>query len=253
MNAPAQLRLELPGEAYRLVERPSARARYLRVEVRPGGEVRLVYPQRVARSQALAFLREREGWVREKLAELQLRRQAQAPPVLRWDGADRLLLQGEPRPLRLVPVAMRPQLRIGPEALTLFAPAPMLAQPERLEALLRQGLLKQARLEARRLLDEEAARLGLRYAGLRVNDPRTQWGSCNPGDRICLSWRLLLAPPAVFRYVVVHELCHLVHRDHSPRFWALVGRQMPDYETHRRWLREHGAELQDWLPRRGGA
>jgi len=253
MNAPAPQRLELSGEAYRLVERPSARARYLRVEVRPEGEVRLVYPRGVSRSQALAFLREREAWVREKLAELQQRRGACAVPVLRWDGADQILLQGERRPLRLVPAAMRPQLRIEPEALTLFAPAPMLAQPPRLEALLRQALLKQARAEARRLLDEEAARLGLRYAGLRINDPRRQWGSCNPGDRICLSWRLLLAPPAVFRYVVVHELCHLVHRDHSPRFWALVGRQMSDYEAHRRWLRERGAELQDWLPRPGDA
>ncbi|HSW15014.1 MAG TPA: SprT family zinc-dependent metalloprotease [Solimonas sp.] len=246
---PLQLRFELQGDDYRLVERVSRRARNLRVEVRPDGEVRLVYPRWVSRSRALAFLHERDGWVREKLGELQQQRQQRAVPRLSWDDSDVLLYEGRRLPLLRLPALGRPQLRIGTEQLELLAPAAMLADAARLETVLRQGLLRQAKLQAARLLEEEAARLGVRHAGLRVNDPRTQWGSCNPGGLICLSWRLLLAPPAVFRYVAVHELCHLVHRDHSSRFWALVGRQMPDYEEHRRWLRDEGTALQDWLPR----
>jgi predicted metal-dependent hydrolase len=97
--------------------------------------------------------------------------------------------------------------------------------------------------EGRRLLDEEAARLGVRYAQLRVRDARTRWGSCGADGRIMLSLRLPLAPPEVFRYVVIHELCHLRWRGHGPRFWSLVERQMPEFETHRRWLRKHGHEL----------
>jgi predicted metal-dependent hydrolase len=54
---------------------------------------------------------------------------------------------------------------------------------------------------------------------------------------------LTLAPAEVFRYVVIHELAHLRHRNHGPRFWSLVERQMPDFDLHRRWLREHGAAL----------
>jgi predicted metal-dependent hydrolase len=101
----------------------------------------------------------------------------------------------------------------------------------------------EAEREARRLLDEEAARLGLRYAGLRIRDPRTRWGSCGPDGHIMLSLRLVMAPPEVFRYVVVHELCHLRWRGHGPRFWALVEKQMPSYDKARRWLRKHGAAL----------
>ena len=97
--------------------------------------------------------------------------------------------------------------------------------------------------EGRRLLDEEAARLGVRYTQLRVRDARTRWGSCGADGRIMLSLRLALAPPEVFRYVVIHELCHLRWRGHGPRFWSLVERQMPEFETHRRWLRKHGHEL----------
>ena len=97
--------------------------------------------------------------------------------------------------------------------------------------------------EGRRLLDEEAARLGVRYTRLSVRDARTRWGSCGADGRIMLSLRLALAPPEVLRYVVIHELCHLRWRGHGPRFWALVEQQMPEFEEHRRWLRRHGHGL----------
>jgi predicted metal-dependent hydrolase len=58
-----------------------------------------------------------------------------------------------------------------------------------------------------------------------------------------------MAPPEVFRYVVVHELCHMRWQSHGPRFWGLVARQMPGHEIQRAWLRRHGDELQAWPPR----
>jgi predicted metal-dependent hydrolase len=57
------------------------------------------------------------------------------------------------------------------------------------------------------------------------------------------NWRLLLAPPEILDYVVWHEACHLVHMDHSQRFWSLLERHVPDYRAPRRWLRDHGATL----------
>ncbi|AXQ31206.1 M48 family peptidase [Solimonas sp. K1W22B-7] len=249
-ETPASTQFELFNEDYRLVERRSARSRHLRVEVRSASEVRLVYPRWVARAQALAFLREREGWVREKLAELRQVQAQRQVPELRWDGQGELLFHGRRLPLRLVPASgLRPQLRFEPESVSLFAAPQLGLQPRHLELILRRGLLQRARQEAKQLLEDEGRRLGVQAAGLRVNDPRTQWGSCNPGGLICLSWRLLMAPPEVFRYVVVHELCHLVHRNHSPRFWALVERQMPGHDEQRAWLRENGGLLQDWLPK----
>ena len=107
----------------------------------------------------------------------------------------------------------------------------------------RVRLRETAEQRARGLLDEESARLGLRHAGLKIRDPRSRWGSCAPDGRIMLSLRLALAPPEVFRYVVVHELCHLRWHGHGRRFWDLVARQMPDFATHRAWLRRHGAAL----------
>ena len=107
----------------------------------------------------------------------------------------------------------------------------------------RSQLRERARQVARELIAAESARMGVKPAGLRIADQKTLWGSCGHRGLISLSWRLVLAPPEVFRYVVIHELAHLVHRNHSQRFWALVARYLPEFDRHRRWLREHGAAL----------
>jgi hypothetical protein len=109
--------------------------------------------------------------------------------------------------------------------------------------LLQGALRQEAARDAKVLLDEESTHLGLPYAGVTLRDPRSRWGSCGPDGRIMLSLRLVMAPPDVFRYVVIHELCHLRWRGHGPRFWSLVARRMPEFETHRAWLRKHGDTL----------
>jgi hypothetical protein len=76
---------------------------------------------------------------------------------------------------------------------------------------------------------------------VQVRDQKTRWGACTGRGTLTFSWRLILAPPAVLDYVVVHELCHLRHANHSRRFWDLVAQACPQYAAHRAWLRENGA------------
>ena len=81
------------------------------------------------------------------------------------------------------------------------------------------------------------------YTRITIRGQHTRWGSCSSRGTLSFNWRLMLAPPRVLDYVVVHELCHLTHMDHSKAFWGAVERVMPDYKIHKNWLREHGAEL----------
>ena len=81
------------------------------------------------------------------------------------------------------------------------------------------------------------------FQRITIRDQKTRWGSCSARGTLSFNWRLMLAPPAVLDYVVVHELCHLTHMNHSPAFWALVESVCPDYRIHRKWLKEHGQEL----------
>lgn len=99
------------------------------------------------------------------------------------------------------------------------------------------------RQKARRVIRERLYHFsqlyGLSYNKLAIRDQKTRWGSCSSKKNLNFSWRLILAPPEVLDYVVVHELCHLKHMDHSKAFWQLVSRHAPDYLKHKRWLKEN--------------
>jgi len=85
-----------------------------------------------------------------------------------------------------------------------------------------------------------ANRAGFSFNKIKISNARGRWGSCSYNGNINFSWRLIMAPLEVLDYVVVHELSHLKHRDHSSRFWNRVASIMPDYQIHRRWLKDNG-------------
>jgi len=106
-----------------------------------------------------------------------------------------------------------------------------------------KALRQQARRELPPRLLELAACHGLTVSRVSVRNQQSRWGSCGRDGHICLNWRLVLMPPAVRDYVLVHELMHLRRMDHSPAYWRLVEEAYPDYRSAREWLRRHGASL----------
>ena len=91
-------------------------------------------------------------------------------------------------------------------------------------------------------------RFDVEYHRIRIGGQRTLWGSCSPGGTLSFNWRLVLTPPEVLDYVVVHELCHLRVPIHSQRFWALVERHRAHWRQQRDWLRDNGSELLVFRP-----
>jgi predicted metal-dependent hydrolase len=79
---------------------------------------------------------------------------------------------------------------------------------------------------------------------LRVSDFKRQWGSCHQDKTVIVNWRVIMAPMSIVDYVVVHELCHLRFHDHSPEFWRLLGKVLPDYQERKDWLRINGPYLE---------
>lgn len=241
----SQLTLALDPPA--LTERISRRARRIRIELRADGGVVLTIPRRASRAAAYRFLDGQSEWIARERARLRARPPAPPAPCLRWDGTDFIPLRGQLLPLRLEPISgRRAHAETDAQGILLRVPAAWRGQEQRLRRLLLEAVKSEAQRDALCLLDEESRKLGLRYSGLTLRDPRSRWGSCAPDGRIMLSLRLVMAPIEVFRYVVVHELCHLRWRGHGPRFWDLVARQMPDYEVQRAWLRRQGDALQAW-------
>jgi predicted metal-dependent hydrolase len=88
-----------------------------------------------------------------------------------------------------------------------------------------------------------SSRLGLIHAGWALSDARSRWGCCTSEGMILLSWRLIMAPPAVIDYVVIHELIHLKHRNHGRRFYHYMQQILPEYEVSQQWLKKYGYKL----------
>ena len=85
--------------------------------------------------------------------------------------------------------------------------------------------------------------MGVTYSRISIREQKTRWGSCSSRGTLSFNYRLIYGPAGPLDYVVVHELCHLTHMNHSKDFWNMVEHIMPDYRIYKQWLREHGQEL----------
>ncbi len=92
-------------------------------------------------------------------------------------------------------------------------------------------------------VDYFAPKVGVQPASVKVREMGYRWGSCSKSDALAFHWKCMMAPPKVIDYIVVHELCHMHHRNHSDAFWNEVDKVMPDYRERKEWLRKHGASL----------
>ncbi len=85
--------------------------------------------------------------------------------------------------------------------------------------------------------------IGVKYNNIRIKNTKTRWGSCSSKGNLNFNFRIIMAPQAVMDYIIVHELCHLKHLNHSKKFWSAVALYMPDYENHKEWLKVNGMKL----------
>lgn len=215
-----------PAIPYRI--RRSTRAGRVRVVVHPDATVEVVLPTRGRDRDAADAVRQLEPWIARRLDEARALARRSAPPVGTVPYLGGLLeLRPEPgrtRVHRRGGVLMVPDGRDADEAIE-------------------RWYRRQARAEIVPLLDAACAVLGRPYTQLTIRNQRTRWGSCSSSGAMSFNWRLLLARPEILDYVVWHEACHLVHLDHSPRFWGLVAHHRPGYREPQTWLTRNGAAL----------
>ena len=98
---------------------------------------------------------------------------------------------------------------------------------------------KKAKQHLRKRVDFFSHELKLRAKSVKITSAEKRWGSCSAEDKLSFSFRLIMAPPAIIDYVIVHELMHTKEKNHSAAFWKLIEAAMPEYKTHRRWLKDN--------------
>lgn len=110
-------------------------------------------------------------------------------------------------------------------------------------SLLQKWLMKQAEAAISRQVQIRATQMGVNPVRISIRNQRSRWGSCSIRGNLSFNWRLIMAPPEVLDYVVVHELAHMKEHNHSKAFWAIVGRYSPDYGKYRTWLKQNQASM----------
>ena len=215
----------LPGNpSIPVILRRSSRARRISLRVsRLDGRVSLTLPVGVPEREGLDFVRQKETWIREQMA--------QRPDHIRVEEGADVLVEG-----RLLRVSMGSGRSVRVNDGDLCVPG----VPDRAAARV-QGFLKQiARERLVAASDRYAARLGRQYTRITIRDTRSRWGSCSSAGALMYSWRLVMAPAAVLEYVAAHEAAHLVEMNHSADFWSLVEDIHGPYREQRLWLKESG-------------
>jgi len=111
----------------------------------------------------------------------------------------------------------------------------------------RELFIKWYKQQARKIIGQKANTLaqqkGFRFTKVRITSAEKRWGSCSQGASLNFSWRLILAPTEIIDYVILHELSHLRHQNHSRKFWDTVASVCPEYPNRRKWLKENGYTL----------
>lgn len=225
--------------------RRSVRARRLRLTVKTAG-VECVMPLACSEAQARAFIHRHRLWLLAKYREAV----EKAPRLTFWQelaaGDEPMLpFQGRDMAFRIIgSPGARCRLYFADNAFHLHLPD---RHREVWSALSERSLFSWGRSwlseQAAQILDQHQRTASLQARRLRIKRMRSRWGSCGMRNDINLNWLLMFVPPSVLEYVVVHELCHTRHRDHSARFWALVAEHLPAYRRERQWLKTHGRSL----------
>lgn len=231
---------EMPGIGAVKVRR-SANIKYLSVRIAPGRGVWVNVPYGVSGKQMRQFLEEKREWIVQHLAGIKAYEKKTGVGL--GIGAE------IPTKLHVLHVVeydcVKPDYTLEGTKITLWIPRGTCY--EKIDPIVRNFLLEIYKKECRTLLPERvkylADRYGFRYRQLSFRNNISNWGSCSQDDKISLNIKLMKLPDALIDYVILHELCHTVEKNHSARFWALVGKVCPDYAVLRRKLKEYNTRL----------
>lgn len=228
-----------------VIIRSSRRARRLILKVVPPFQIELVVPRGTRPADVEAFLSSNREWIRQAGAELEARypeERRKLPTGISLEAIDTRWSVNVVTDDRAAA-----GLHVGSGELELRVPR---CDPAAGFEVLRQWLLSQGRAHLRPWLAAEAERIGVRPNRIQIRTQRTRWGSCSEHGNVSLNAALLLLPQPLVRYLLVHELCHLRHLDHSSRYWRLVAEHDPDYREHDAALAAAWTEIPVWaLPR----
>jgi len=221
--------------------RVSRRVRYARLQIKPFGGLEVVIPPRFPRYQVPGLVAKHAGWARRQLSrQAQLRQSVQLPSHINLafdNSSTAVIYTADPQQMNFDLFAEMSSEKIVIDDA---------GQRERISKL-RSWVRRRAREAFPALLAEISTQTGLGFNRLSIRSQKTRWGSCSIRGNISLNDQLLFMPAKTVCYLMIHELCHTRHLNHSKAFWTLVEHHCADYRSHEQLLSESRNRVPDWF------
>jgi predicted metal-dependent hydrolase len=179
------------------------------------------------------LVEEKKDWIAEKREKFD--KYLEQAPERNFEAGERFMYKGEEKELDFYTVD-----EVKVEDNKLLLPE---NNKEEAEELLEDFFRKQAEEHIQPILEEYREKMGVDYEGVAYRNQRTLWGSCSPKENLSFNWRLMMSPPEVMEYVVVHELAHLKERNHTKKFWRIVEEHHDNHKECANWLEENAPKL----------
>lgn len=191
------------------------------------GELIVRAPFYASENDILRFVREKQNWIEQKAKEMKQktkerpRLSLQEGETIPYLGRECMIFRGMTRKICFDGNAF------------------LLPESEDAGAKLVSWYKKRAAVILKERVESIAEKMQVSPAGVRITSAKTRWGSCSYTNHLNFTWRLIMCPPEVVDYVVVHELCHIIHKNHSKSFWNCVEGIDTSYREHEKWLKEN--------------
>lgn len=225
--------LSVKGQQIPMLLTRNPRARRFILRLRQDGSARVTIPRGGSIAEAKRFAERNANWLAGQLQRLA----ARPSRPKEWTIGTEILFRGETVKLEAGMNGESGTIRFGSEAIRVAEPTGDLRRA------VVGHLWKLAARELPPRVLEFAAMHQLQANRVTVRNQQSRWGSCSRRGTISLNWRLIQSPAFVQDYIILHELCHLRHMNHSRRFWREVERVCPDFQTAERWLKQHSSLL----------
>lgn len=229
-------RIEADGFWYQLVRSPRRR-RTTAIKIAADRGVIVSAPGYMPEAAIKMWVNSKREWIKKQLVRLEKNR----PEKKQFIDGEKHLYFGVEYPLWVLRNRRRKKgevFFVG-DAFEVEIPFGLSERRERylVEDLMKGWYLKSGKAEIEEKAKYYAERLGVEFNRVTIKRVSSIWGSCSTNNNLNFNRKLIMAPHEVVDYVVIHEVCHLLERNHGPRFWALVGRLDGDYKKHRKWLK----------------
>lgn len=211
-----------------------SRRKTIALIIQHDGSLTVRAPLRMSAVHIQEFVQNHAEWIRKKQAQAQA---SPPPPKKDYVDGENFLYLGKTYPLTVV-APRRPALTFSGAKFHLA-----ISNLPKARQVFIHWYMTQSRMVISERVAFHAKKNKFAYQKIRISSARTRWGSCSPNGTLSFTWRLVLAPPEVIDYVVVHELAHTQIKNHSPKFWRKVAEIIPEYKRYVSWLKKNGRFL----------